>query len=141
VTASVIDHFTAGRIDVNEFLAYSDQFGFFTPFTLYLVRGDWVLDPNQPAAVPPAVARTAVAQAGPVIRVVGQAGRSVTIEASGSGGPTTVHYTQDGSIPSTRSASFTGGVTFELPPGNQVIACYARDTEGNEQYQAFAFPG
>ena len=50
VTATVIDHFTAGRIDVNEFLAYSDQFGFFTPFTLYLVGGDWVLDPNQPAA-------------------------------------------------------------------------------------------
>ena len=27
----------------------SDQFGFFTPFTLYLVNGDWVLDPQQPA--------------------------------------------------------------------------------------------
>ena len=37
VTADAIEHFIAGRIDVNEYLAYSDQFGFFTPFTLYLV--------------------------------------------------------------------------------------------------------
>ena len=77
---------------------------------------------------------------GLLIKVVGQAGRSVTIEASASGEPTTVHYTQDGSIPSTRSASFVGSATFELPPGNSVIACYARDAAGNEVYQAFPFP-
>ena len=49
VTADAIHHFLAGRIDVTEYLAYSQQFGFFTPFTLYLVGGDWVLDPNRPA--------------------------------------------------------------------------------------------
>ena len=68
-------------------------------------------------------------------------GRSVTIEATASGEPITVHYTRDGSIPSTRSASFVSSATFELPPGNTVIACYAKDAEGNEKYQAFAFAG
>jgi len=144
VTATVIDHFTAGRIDVNEFLAYSDQFGFFTPFTLYLVGGAWVLDPNQPIAAQavapqPAAERTASA-AGQLIRVaVAEAGTSATIEAGDSGGPITVFYTRDGSIPSTRSASFTGSSTFEIPAGNSVIACYAKDSGGNEVYQAFPF--
>ncbi|MET0864697.1 MAG: chitobiase/beta-hexosaminidase C-terminal domain-containing protein [Nakamurella sp.] len=69
VTADAISHYLAGRIDVTEYLAYSDQFGFFTAFTLYLIGGEWVLDPNQveataateavgtssaPAAEPPA---------------------------------------------------------------------------------------
>jgi hypothetical protein len=146
VTATVIDHFIAGRIDVTEYLGYSDRFGFFTPFTLYLIGGDWVLDPNQPAAAPPVVTRIA-AEGGPQIQLraadrLGEAGpgRSVTIEVSGTGAPITVHYTRDGSIPTARSASFTGGATFEIPSGNQVIACYARDAEGNEAYQVFAFP-
>src|SRR4029077_17461234 len=39
------------------------------------------------------------------------------------------------------SASFVSSAIFELPPGNTVIACYAKDAEGNEKYQAFAFAG
>ena len=48
-TADAIHHFLAGRIDATEYVSYSQQFGFFTPFTLFLVDGDWVLDPNRPA--------------------------------------------------------------------------------------------
>jgi hypothetical protein len=146
VTADAIDHFLAGRIDVTEYLAYSDQFGFFTPFTLYLIGGDWVLDPNQTSAAQTAAARTAAAPiadgAGSPIRfTVSQAGSSATIEASDSDGPVTVHYTRNGSIPTTRSASFTSSATFEIPPGNSVIACYAKDADGNEVYRAFPFVG
>jgi len=144
VTASVIDHFTAGRIDVNEFLAYSDQFGFFTPFTLYLVGGDWVLDPNQPAtrsgSPQPATQVRQLITAGEAVPADGGTGTVVTIEAGGADDPITVYFTRDGSIPTTRSASFSGSATFEIPAGNQVIACYAKDADGNEVYQAFAFP-
>jgi hypothetical protein len=52
-----------------------------------------------------------------------------------------VHFTRDGSIPTPRSASFTGSATFEIPAGNQVIACYAKDADGKEVYQAFPFAG
>jgi hypothetical protein len=139
VTATVIDHFIAGRIDVTEYLAYSDRFGFFTPFTLYLVGADWVLDPNRPTVAQVRV-RPVADGAEPLLRVtMGAAGSSVTIGAGGSTDPITVHYTRDGSIPTARSESFAGSATFEIPAGNQVIACYARDAAGNEKYQAFAF--
>jgi hypothetical protein len=141
VTADAIDHFIAGRIDVTEYLAYSDQFGFFTPFTLYLVSGDWVLDPNRPTVVQVRV-RPVAAGAEPLLRAtMDETGSSVTIAAGGSTDPITVHYTRDGSIPTARSASFTGSATFEIPAGNSVIACYAKDADGNERYQAFAFAG
>ncbi|MEP6562576.1 MAG: hypothetical protein ABJD68_16060, partial [Nakamurella sp.] len=61
-TADAIGHYLAGRIDVTEYLAYSDRFGFFTPFTLYLVDGQWVLDPNTAGAV--STATTAAARVG-----------------------------------------------------------------------------
>jgi hypothetical protein len=139
VTADAIDHFIAGRIDVTEYLAYSDRFGFFTPFTLYLVGGDWVLDPNRPTVAQVRV-QPVSDEAEPLLRItMGETGSSVTIAAVGSTDPITVHYTRDGSIPTARSASFTGSAAFEIPAGNQVIACYARDVDGNERYQAFAF--
>ena len=47
VTANVNQHFIAGRISVTEFQAYLPRFGL-ARFTLYLVDGDWVLDPTQP---------------------------------------------------------------------------------------------
>jgi pimeloyl-ACP methyl ester carboxylesterase len=42
VTATAVQHYVARRINVNEYLAYGQQFGFNTPFTLYLVNGVWV---------------------------------------------------------------------------------------------------
>jgi len=144
VTADAIDHFIAGRIDVTEYLAYSDQFGFFTPFTLYLVGGDWVLDPNQPGTRSGSPQPTPEAQqlitVGDAVPADGGTGNVVTIEAGGAGDPITVYFTRDGSIPTTRSASFIGSAMFELPAGNQVIACYATDAEGTEVYRAFPFP-
>jgi hypothetical protein len=49
-TANAVEHFVAQRIGVEEYLAYSRQFGHLAPFTLYLVDGDWALDPVRPAA-------------------------------------------------------------------------------------------
>ena len=153
-TASAVNHFIAGRIDVNEYLTLSDQFGFFTPFTLYLVGGDWVLDPQQPvsavalvgpeplaAAIPPAIRMSANPEpgeysVGPLI---------VTIEAEladqpAGDVPVTVYYTRDGTIPKATSASFSGSAQFELPPtGNQVIACLVIGGAGDRLYQVFHY--
>jgi hypothetical protein len=42
VTATVVEHYVARRISLNEFLAYGQQFGFTTQITLHLVNGRWV---------------------------------------------------------------------------------------------------
>jgi hypothetical protein len=153
VSASAVDHFLAGRIDVNEYLAYSDQFGFFTPFTLYLVGGDWVLDPEHPAAAELSPERrdalaARAAAASPLIRVPPghpQPGRvagpvTVAIEAVGPAGDVTVHYTRDGSRPTVDSPSFTGTAPFDLAGGaHHALACWARDAAGHESYQVFAY--
>ena len=62
---------------------------------------------------------------------------TVTITAVGSGDPVTVHYTLDGSIPTTRSASFAGSADFDISDKTTVVACYARDDDGSQNYQAF----
>ena len=151
-TASAVNHFIAGRIDVTEYLALSDQFGFFTPFTLYLVDGDWVLDPQQPAGAaaiagpdprPSANSRATVLTASPAPGEYPIGPLTVTIEAAladPNAGDMTVYYSRDGSIPTAVSASFVGSADFELPPtGNQVIACLVIGLAGDRTYQAFHY--
>jgi hypothetical protein len=153
-TADVLQHFLAGRIDATEFVSLSQQFGFFTPFALFLVDGEWVLDPNRPARQRPQPAparhvdeaatdtgrpliqvRTSDPQPGPHAGPI-----TVTIEASDTDEPVTVYYTRDGSQPTRGSASFTGQGTFEMAePGNHIIACYTTDHDGHQQYQAFHY--
>jgi len=154
VTADVLQHFLADRIDATEFVSLSQQFGFFTPFALFLVDGDWVLDPNRPARQRPQPAPAcdvdlAATDSGrPLIQV--RAGDpqpgphpgpiTVTIEASGTNGPVTVYYTRDGSLPTRGAASFTGHGQLDMAePGNHVIACYATDRDGHQHYQAFHY--
>jgi pimeloyl-ACP methyl ester carboxylesterase len=151
VTADALQHFLAGRIDATEYVSYSQQFGWFTPFALYLVAGEWVLDPDRPVRLRPPAAVRAVAEtaagARPVLRVTGgpEPGEytgpvTVVIEAVDAEEPVTVFYTRDGSIPDSGSASFTGRGQFELTEaGNHGIACYARDSDGNENYQVFHY--
>ena len=43
VTATAVQHYVARRISLNEYLAYGQQFGFTTSFSLSLVNGLWVL--------------------------------------------------------------------------------------------------
>ena len=61
----------------------------------------------------------------------------MTITAVGSADPVTVHYTLDGSIPTTRSASFVDSADFEIGEQTTVVACYATDADGSQNYQAF----
>ena len=52
----------------------------------------------------------------------------------------TVHYTRDGSIPTTASPTFVGSELFELPPtGNQVIATLVVGGAWERAYQAFGY--
>src|SRR4051794_12074108 len=153
VTASAINHFLAGRIDATGYVTLSQRFGFFTPFALFLVAGEWVLDPSRPAPVgPPSPPGEAPAEAttggAPPIRVrpadpqPGQHAGPVTvaIEAADAEGPLTVYYSRDGSLPTRESARFDGTAPFQLgPEGNHVIACYAVDHAGGEHYQAIPY--
>jgi pimeloyl-ACP methyl ester carboxylesterase len=124
VTGTVIDHFVAGRIDVDQFLAYADQFGFFAPFTLYLVGGDWVLDPNRPA--PPAPTGEPAAAVRP-----GSLTLAVPADAQ-------VRYTLDGSPPDDDSAGFTGPTQLVLPAetGRRVVVYRVTDRDGGVRYGA-----
>jgi hypothetical protein len=152
-TAGAIDHFLAGRIDATEYVTLAQRFGFFTPFALFLVAGEWVLDPSHPAGlVPPSAPGEAIEPTGggqpPLIRVrsadpqPGQHAGPVTvvIEAVDAEGLLTVYYSRDGSPPTRGSAHFDGSAAFQLgPEGNHVIACYAIDHAGGEHYQAFPY--
>jgi hypothetical protein len=52
----------------------------------------------------------------------------------------TVYYTEDGSIPDERSPSFTDRKRFTFSdPGNHVITCYARNSQGGESYEALHY--
>jgi hypothetical protein len=167
VTASANEHFLAGRIRVDEYLAYSQRFGFFTPFTLYLVNGHWVLDPNRPQermlapgltdgrdfgmlTEPITVSSLSVRDdAPPIIKVKegdpqpGEYGGALTLAievADDKDEHVTVHYTRDGSIPGADSPSFQDRQQFQMPEGGSyIIACYAKDSSGNETYRTFQY--
>lgn len=126
-TGTVIDHFVAGRIDVDEFLAYADQFGFFAPFTLYLIGGDWVLDPNRPTTPAPAAAGRAHSGA--------DRPGSVTVAVPADA---QVRYTSDGSVPTDGSAGFTGPTQLVLPTagGRRVVAYRVTGADGGVRYGA-----
>ena len=52
----------------------------------------------------------------------------------------TVHYTLDGSVPDEDSPSFQDRNEFEISGnGNHVIACYAKDSGGNETHETFPY--
>ena len=148
VTASAANHFIAGRIDVAEYLAQSERFGFFTPFTLYLVGGRWVLDPQHPDAIHETPASSGVpGPVGPVRVASGgpQPGRYpaeplvVTLESVGDE-PLLVNVTRDGSIPEDHSPSFLGHAGFEVQPAGQtVISCRTVDGQGVRHYQVFPY--
>jgi len=130
VTGSVIDHFVAGRIDVDEFLAYASQFGFFAPFTLYLVGGNWVLDPDRPATP---------VSAAPATPIRGDRPTSITPVAPPG---TAIRYTLDGSVPTDDSPAWTGG-PVELPAGDgpAVMTYRFTDQDGKVRYAASPIPG
>lgn len=131
VSGTVIDHFVAGRIEVDEFLAYSSQFGFFTPFTLYLVAGDWVLDPARPA---PAVSGAPPTPPGP------QRPTRITFDDVEPGAQ--VHYTLDGSVPTDSSPIWTGApVVVPAGPAPMVVASRTTAAGGQVRYRVIPIPG
>lgn len=155
VTASAVNHFIAGRIDVSQYLALSGEFGYFAPFTLYLVNGQWVLDPQQPAAStstgpeplgPLDPAGVESGPAGPVRVTPGDpqpgthpaAPLVITLETVGNES-VPVHFTQDGSMPDDGSPSFMGRARFEVAAaGNFVIATRVVES-GARRYQVFPY--
>jgi pimeloyl-ACP methyl ester carboxylesterase len=128
VTASALDHYLAGRIDVQEYLQYSKQFGWFTPFTLYKINGDWVLDPNQQQTdtVIPEVTCS---------HDTGTYRESIDIKlliSDHQDAAPKVYYTTDGSPPTTCSTYFVneGSIRFKTS-GTKTLKYFAEDRSGN----------
>jgi hypothetical protein len=127
VTANVNEHFIAGRIDVNEFVTYLGQFGL-ARFTLYLVDGDWVLDPSRSvpsrAAPRPAASHESDTFSEPL---------TVTLSARDEVDPNPrIYYTTDGSDPTTDSPSFAGSGQIRLAgSGPRTVKYFAQNTSGN----------
>jgi hypothetical protein len=126
VTANVNEHFLAGRIDVNEFLTYFNQFGL-TRFTLFLVHGDWVLDPQQPIAARTAPQPAASHDSGTFRDPV-----TITLSAGDSVDPNPqIYYTTDDSDPTTDSPRFAGSGRIRLAgSGPRTVKYFARNSAG-----------
>jgi pimeloyl-ACP methyl ester carboxylesterase len=156
-TATLTEHFIAGRLIVNQYVALGLELGFNAVITLYLVGGTWVLNPEVPRAIRsaalPVSGRSAALDAGGAgisIRADGPSGAhakafDVTISASGSAGEAlTVYYTEDGSDPSDRNNakrhSFDTRKTFTIRGnGRHSVLCHAQDSAGNAVFEAFAW--
>ena len=163
VTASANDHFLAGRINTTEYLRYSAQFGFFTPFALYHVDGDWLPAPDRAllAALPPALAGPAASgelAAEPAHHDGRNGGRPAITVRKGDPQPgrhqgsltvilqtapdsdAPVHYSRDGSIPTHSSPSFSGQASFDIPEqGNHLITCATTGADGTWTYHSFCY--
>ncbi len=127
VTANATEHFIAGRIDVNEYLTYFQKFSL-TPFTLCLVNGEWVLNPETPLEnfQPPTV--TSSVDSGRYNELI-----TVTLSARAPVDPSPkIYYTTDGSRPTTSSPFFTssGKITFDTG-GVKTLKYLAQDSSGN----------
>jgi hypothetical protein len=126
-TANVNEHFIARRVNLNEFQAYFQQFGL-KPFTLFLVNGRWVLDPNQPieSTLPPTVA--ASHDSGTHTESI-----TVTLSARDEVDPSSkIYYTTDGSTPTASSPFFIGSgqITFDAS-GTKTLRYFAQNSVGN----------
>jgi pimeloyl-ACP methyl ester carboxylesterase len=124
VTANANEHFIAGRVTLNEYLTYFGQFHL-KPFTLYLVNGRWVLDPNQSieSTLPPVpeVSHPSGTHTEPV---------TITLAARDEVDPSSkIYYTTDGSKPTTNSPFFIGSgqLTFDTA-GTKTLQYFAQNS-------------
>jgi hypothetical protein len=126
VTANVNEHFLAGRIDVNEFPTYFNQFGL-ASFTLFLVDGDWVLDAQQQIGARTAPQPAASHDSGTFRDPV-----TITLSAGDNVDPNPrIYYTIDGSDPTTDSPCFAGSGRIRLAgSGPRTVKYFARNSSG-----------
>jgi len=158
-TATVTQHFIAGRLTVNQYVTMGLELGFNAVVTLYLIDGEWTLNAaelrslrSQPLPTDGrlvAATSTAVAPGVSVRADVPSGERDgpfdVTIVASGpDSGPATVFYTVDGSDPSDRNNdqrhSFGGSKTFTFEgTGSHAVLCFAQDNARSGSFEAFVW--
>ncbi|MFL4990413.1 MAG: alpha/beta fold hydrolase [Microvirga sp.] len=156
-TATVTQHFLAGRLTVNQYVTMGLELGFNAVVTLYLIDGKWTLNAaeprplrSQPLPADGRLVAAAAAAPGVSVRADVPSGErdgafDVTIAASGPGsGPATVYYTVDGSDPSDRNNDqrrlFEGSKTVTFKDvGSHAVLCFAQDEARNEFLEAFAW--
>jgi hypothetical protein len=158
-TASLTQHFLAGRIAVNSYVAWGLELGFNAVLTLYLIDGSWVRNPVRPgdrARLAPLLSVRAVDRAGAMLTSDHASGDypgaiQVTLRAV----PATtvpnpaqpslaVHYTEDGSDPSDplnpNRLSFRGQKTFAIGGrGAHSLLCHVSDAQGVGSFEAYAW--
>jgi pimeloyl-ACP methyl ester carboxylesterase len=129
-TANALEHFLAGRIDANEFVTYSQQFGgSFQPFTLCLLNGDWVLATDQPVENPLPPTVTVSPDSGTYTEAI-----TVTLSARDKVDPSPIiFYTLDGSTPMTNSPFFvsSGQITFDVS-GTKTLKYFAQNSSSKQ---------
>ncbi len=150
-TGTLTAHFIAGRLSVNDYIAWGLELGFNAVLTLYLVDGTWVLNPEAPRAVAGAAALRCPALAAslraPILASDKASGDypgpiDVTLRAAGEG--VTVYYTEDGSDPSDSKnpsrLTFMTQKTFAIRgKGHHAVLCHVQDGGGNWTFESFAW--
>jgi hypothetical protein len=125
-TANVNQHFLAGRLDAVAYQTYLSRFGL-AAFTLYLVGGRWVLDPDEGREGRGTPTLTASHESERYTEPV-----TVTLSARDEVDPSPrIYFTTDGSEPTTTSPSFRGSgeLTFERS-GTKTLKYFAESSSG-----------
>ena len=156
-TATLTQHFIAGRLTVNQYVTLGLELGFNAVITLYLIDDMWGMNPEMRRAIrsTPMPARAPLAAVDAdgeriAIRADKPSGEyvdafDVTVSASGPAGEAlTVYYTEDGSDPSDRNntnrRSFETRKMFTIRGnGRHSVLCYAQDSAGNAVFESFAW--
>jgi len=156
-TATLTQHFIAGRLSVDQYVSMGLKLGFNAAITLYLINGQWTLNPDSPETIrsePEPVAGLAAPITAASSRISLRAdkasgkhvkGFDATITAAGPAGePITIYYTQDGTDPSDRHnhrrQSFGTRKTFTIRgQGHHSILCYVQDSAGHGMFESFAW--
>lgn len=128
VTATLLEHFLAGRLTAQKFMALYLQFGSNAAVALFLVNGKWVLDSETPEAslLPPVVEAALQGGAGPAALTVALRARHPVDPAP------RIYYSLDGSLPAEESPYFRSAGLLQLDPAERTTVRYrARDASGN----------
>ncbi len=128
VTATLTEHFIAGRLSVFQYIDLGFMVGFTAVITLYLINDEWVYDPEIPERVIEAPTVHASIDSGTFNEPI-----RVTLSAKDTADPEPrIFYTLDGSQPTERSNSFasSGSLLFDTA-GSKTLTYRARNASGN----------
>lgn len=125
---TVVEHYVAGRLDLNGFFQYGSKYGYIQSFALYKISGEWTDD----------LEKTTLDNAVPMVSCSHDSGTytepiNIKLSAVDADDPAPcIFYTVNGSTPTTSSNYFVnqGTVRFDTQ-GMKTLKYLARDRSGN----------